>query len=127
MPGRCRDERGNALSVLVVLLVPALILMIGLVVDGGGRLTAERRAESVAADAARAGTDARVRGGQPAARAAADQHLRAAGVDGTVQIGDGWITVHTTVDHRTVFLSLIGVDELSGHGSARARLMPVAP
>ncbi|MGJ3507570.1 pilus assembly protein TadG-related protein [Enemella sp. A6] len=124
---RERDERGNALSVLIVLLIPALIVMIGLVVDGGGRLSAERRAESVAADVARAATDARIRGGEPAARAAAEQRLRAAGVDGTVDVGAGWVTVHTTVGYRPVFLSLIGVDDLPGRGEARARLVPVGP
>lgn len=127
MRHRPPDERGNALSVFIVLLVPVLIVMIGLVVDGGGRLAAERAAETVAADAARAAVDARTTGGEAQARAAAEQRLRAAGVTGEVTIDSGWVTVTSTVDHRTVFLSLIGVDELTGRGAASAQLVPVAP
>ena len=51
-------ERGLSVSVLVCLLVPVLLLCAGLAVDGAGQAAANRRAEAVAAQAARAGMDA---------------------------------------------------------------------
>lgn len=122
-----RAERGNALTVLIVLLVPVLIVMVGLVVDGGGRLAAERRAESVAASAARSGADAHTLGGAPAARTAAEQHLRAAGVEGEVTVTNGTVTVRTTVPYQTVLVSVIGIDELTGRGGAQARAEALTP
>jgi len=47
-------ERG-ALSLMVVVLFGALILMAGIVVDGGAQLTAYENAEALAQEAARAG------------------------------------------------------------------------
>lgn len=126
-PPTAGDERGNALSVLVVLLVPVLIVMVGLVVDGGGRLAAERRAESVAAAAARSGADAHAMGGAPAAQSAAEQYLRAVGVDGEVTVADHVVTVHTSVPYQTVLVSVIGIDELTGRGSAEAHPEELRP
>lgn len=53
-----RDQRGLSLSPFLVILLPALLVMIGLVVDGGAQAAAARHAERVAASAARAGSDA---------------------------------------------------------------------
>nr|BFF19754.1 hypothetical protein GCM10025730_32750 [Promicromonospora thailandica] len=50
---RGRRERGE-INILAAGMVPALIIAIGLVVDGGGRLHAEDEAEYAADQAARA-------------------------------------------------------------------------
>lgn len=51
-PGR--GQRGFSVSVLVCLLIPILLVCIGLAVDGAAKAAADRRAEAVAAQAARA-------------------------------------------------------------------------
>lgn len=53
MSGRARGDRGSV-SLLVVLMVPALLMAGGLVLDGGRQLQARRAATGAAAAAARA-------------------------------------------------------------------------
>lgn len=127
-----RDQRGMSLSPFLVILLPALLIVIGLVVDGGAQAAAARHAERAAAFAARAGSDAaagdRLAGGAStagSATAAAQQALdRDPQVSGTVHLVDGAVVVRTQVRVQTALLSLIGIDELSAHGSARAELSP---
>lgn len=123
-----RNLRGASSSLLAAIIAPALLVLVGLVVDGGGQLAAVRQAEAVAAQAARAGVDAMpatLTGGSSPhlARQAAEQYLAQAGVSGTVTISGEIVTVHTTVTHRTVFLGLIGVHALDGDGEASARMV----
>ncbi|WP_232548002.1 hypothetical protein [Propioniciclava soli] len=127
--GRRDAERGHAMSSFVSVVVVALILVAGLVVDGGAKANAARAAESGAAQAARAAVDAgataRAGGagnGVEAARAAAEQELAERGLAGTVSIRDGRVRVETSTSAPTVFLSLIGVDVLAASGSAEAEL-----
>lgn len=114
---------------LAAIIAPMLLVLVGLVVDGGGQLAAVRQAEAVAAQAARAGADAAVGasiGGGSATQRALDgahDHLRRAGVSGTVEVRDGTVLVRTSVTHRSVFLGLIGVHELTGSGEASARIV----
>ncbi|MBE1877545.1 hypothetical protein IHE71_17800 [Myceligenerans sp. TRM 65318] len=130
---RRRDgaERGE-INILVAGLVPALIIAIGLVVDGGGRLQAADHAQYAAEQAARAGAQeqdiSEAQYGRPpvldeaAAVAAAQAHLAAAGVSGQVDyVENASIGVSTTVTYRTKFLALIGIRSLSAEGSAEAR------
>lgn len=123
-----RDERGASLSGFAVMWVFALVLVCGLVVDGGQKVTAARRAESAAAGAARAATDAtataRLGGHADVAGAvlAAKSHLRALGVDGEVTAGEGRVHVRTRASAATIFLSLVGVRELCASGEAYAEL-----
>lgn len=124
-----RSERGQALSVFVAVSVLALLLVCGLVVDGGAQAAAARRAQAAAAQAARAAVDttatARLAGGQPeagAAVAAARQVLAAHGVDGDISLASGRVEVHTSTRVGTVFLSLIGIDSLAATGTATAEL-----
>ncbi|XSS45266.1 pilus assembly protein TadG-related protein [Propionibacteriaceae bacterium Y2011] len=119
---------------MAAIIAPAMLIMVGLVVDGGGQLGAVRQAEAVAAQAARAGADAgaasQVAGGSvgtTAARTAAEAHLRAAGVSGDVVVQQNQVVVRTTVTHQTVFLGLIGVWTLPGSGEAAARIVPSQP
>jgi hypothetical protein len=134
------DERGHAVSVLMLGVIAALIMVAGLVVDGGQKATAVSRAESVAAGAARAAANAGA-GGTLAggsgptvaagrARQAAQTYLKAAAtgdgapLSGTVTVSGPTVRVRTTVQVSTIFLSVIGIDHLSGDGEATARVVP---
>lgn len=126
-----RDQRGMSLSVFVAVSVLALLLVAGLVVDGGAQAVAARRAELVAAAAARAAADdtatARLAGKRPEAAsaiAAAQRVLTdSRDVAGEVRLVGGRVVVTTTTGIDTVFLSLIGITRLSGRGSAEAELV----
>jgi len=120
-----------SLSVFVAVSVLALLLVAGLVVDGGAQAVAARRAELVAAAAARAAADstatARLAGNRPdvsAAIVAARQVLTGSeDVTGEVHLAGGRVVVTTAAGVDTVFLSLIGITRLVGHGSAEAELV----
>lgn len=122
-------ERGVSLSAFTAVVVVALLLMAGLVVDGGRKAAGQRESEAVAAQAARVGADASSTAavqGLPSgasAVAAARTSLRAQGRTGTVTLHAGGVlevrVVHST---PTTFLSLIGIEELSANGQAAAQL-----
>ncbi|MCY0923430.1 MULTISPECIES: pilus assembly protein TadG-related protein [unclassified Streptomyces] len=125
------DEGGIAIYTAVVTV--ALLGIIGLAIDGGGKLRATERADSVAMEAARAAgqaidpasavTGTGVRVDPQAAQAAAQAYLSRAGTQGTTALSaDGTqltVTVHDT--YATRFLAIVGVGSMSvtGHGSAR--------
>ncbi|MDO5683979.1 MAG: pilus assembly protein TadG-related protein, partial [Propionibacteriaceae bacterium] len=124
------DERGMSLSVLVLLWIGALIIVAGLVVDGGQQVTAARRAESAAAGAARAAADAggtyRLAGrNDPGAGVAAAQAYIAAidNVRGTVTLSSGVVRVDTQSSSPTIFLSLLGIGEVYASAVAEADLV----
>lgn len=124
-----RDERGQSLSAFVAVVMVALLLGAGLVVDGGAQAAASRRAEQAAARAARAALDAtapsRAAGVAPdvaAALRAGEVALEAAGVSGSVRVVAGRVRVETGTSVPTVVLGLIGVRALSARGSAEADL-----
>jgi hypothetical protein len=125
-----RDQRGQALSVFVAVAVLALLLVCGLVVDGGAQAASTRRAETAAALAARAAADAtaarRLAGAAPdlgqaiaAARRVLDTYPD---LTGQVRLVPGGVEVSTAAQVETVFLSLIGIDALAATGSATAEL-----
>ena len=127
---RERDQRGQALSVFMAVGVVALLLVCGLVVDGGAQARAVRQAETVAALAARAAVDAtataRLAGAEPqpavaiqAARQVLDDYPD---LTGEVRLVAGRVEVQTRAEVETVFLSLIGITSLAGSGSATAEL-----
>ena len=122
-----RDERGQSVSVFVIVVFAALVMTAGLVIDGGQKITAASRAEAAAAGAARAATNAGVT--QSLAGASpGDAALRATraflagqpGVSGSASVSNGVVTVTTRATERTLFLSLIGIDSVSATGTARA-------
>ena len=106
---RRRDWRADdgAFTLMVIAFAAALFLMVGLAVDGGGRLAALARADDLAAEAARAAGQAidlpqAINGTadivhQDAAQAAAEAYLRDAGVTGKAQVIDGGHAVMVTV------------------------------
>jgi len=127
MIARAVDERGQSVSVFITVVFAALVMTAGLVIDGGQKIAAASRAETAAAGAARAATNAGVTQSLAGA-SAGDASLRAArvflagqpGVSGSATVSDGVVTVTTRASERTLFLSLIGVDSVSATGSARS-------
>ncbi|WP_460742021.1 pilus assembly protein TadE [Mariniluteicoccus endophyticus] len=124
-----RDERGMSMSVMVTLWVMALVVIAGLAVDGGQRVHAARRAEGAASGAARAATDAAATsrlGGRTdpgVAVLAARAHLTASGVAGSVELDRGVVRVRTRVGAPTIFLSIVGVREVSAGAYAESVLL----
>ncbi|HKD97701.1 MAG TPA: pilus assembly protein TadG-related protein [Micromonosporaceae bacterium] len=127
-------DRGSV-SILFAAGLTAIIMIIGLSVDGGGRLRAAQRAQDVAAEAARAGGQAvdvaRVLAGGPrqldpaAAETAVQDYLRAAGATGSADISDDLrhVTVHVTLVYHTRMLSLVGIATLTVAATATAALV----
>lgn len=127
-------ERGSV-TLFVSITVAGLLVLVGLVVDGGGKVRAAQHASRVAAEAGRAAgqqIDVRaaiegrpLRVDVPAAVEAARRYLRAAQVSGQVIVSSDRrrITVEVTTSERTVFLGLVGISELTAHGSADVELV----
>ncbi|MFC7011745.1 pilus assembly protein TadG-related protein [Streptomyces viridiviolaceus] len=125
------DDRGGV-TVFVAVCVVALIGIIGVAVDGGGKMRATERADHVAGEAARAGGQAvdpttAISGESVVVKpqdaiAAAQAYLRSVGATGTVSVSaDGkTLTVHTTGTYATKFLPVVGIGSMpvTGHGSA---------
>lgn len=136
LKSRLRDDDRGSLSLFVVVVFVALLVTIGLVVDGGGKIRALQRADAVAAEAARTGgqaivasTAVRGRGAvtdPAAARAAAQAYLASADVPGTVTIvGGTQLRVQTSITYQPVFLGMVGVGTLTSTGDAEVRLAQV--
>lgn len=130
MRTRQRRERGSS-TLFVAVVALALFLIVGLVVDGGGRIKATQEADQIAREAARqAGqaliaTDA-MQGGRAdldagKAKAAALAYIRAAGATGSATSAGSEVvvTVHTT--YTPMFLSLIGIGTTQLDGTASTR------
>jgi hypothetical protein len=126
-----RGDHGST-SIAAAILVPAVIVMVGLVYDGNGKVAAVRDASAAAVAAARAGGDASTshvaagRSPGQAAAAAARRSLSAQGVSGSVSVSGRTLRVQTTETYSTVFLQVVGIGQLQGHGEATARIAEVA-
>lgn len=124
---RLRDERGS-LSVAMPSIVLALLLVVGLVVDGGTKATAVATAQTACQQAARsAGQNVVLVAGRPqvdreAAFSAGQSTLAAAGVQGSIAIDGTHLSCTASKTKSTVFLNLIGITDVTGHGSATADL-----
>jgi Flp pilus assembly protein TadG len=113
-----RQDRGQV-TAFVVVLVGALLLCAGLVVDGGRVLAATRDARDVAAGAARAGAQAidittfRDRNtttlDAPVAERQANTFLTQAGYSGTVTVDTDRVTVTITTRVPMAILGIAGV------------------
>lgn len=127
-------DRGSV-SIFIAISVVGLLLIVGLVADGGLKVRAVQQADALAAEAARAagqvidapaavgGTAVRV--DRQGASDAAHTFLAAAGVPGTVNISPGGqaIEVAVTITRPTAFLSLIGITQVSVTGHASVSLV----
>jgi hypothetical protein len=137
-PGRAEaplDPQAGVVTAFVVVLTVALLLVAGLVFDGGRTIVAKRHAINLAEQAARAGAQAidiaTVRAGGPVrlnprqARQAANAYLAAAGASGTVTLtrdatGE-LVSVVVPFSIRSSLLTLAGIPQLRGTGQASAR------
>lgn len=137
-PGRAQaplDPQAGVVTAFVVVLMVALLLVAGLVFDGGRTIVAKRHAINLAEQAARAGAQAidiaTVRAGGPVrvnprqARQAANTYLAAAGATGTVTLtrdatGE-LVSVVVPFSIRSSLLTLAGIPQLRGTGQASAR------
>lgn len=125
---RHEHERGSV-TLWAVILVGGLLVVVGLVVDGGAQLRASQRADQVAREAARSAAQA-ITGepvlGQPGlvdntrGRAAAQSYLDASGVPGTVSVSGGEVSVTTYVTYHPVILSAFGQGQVTVTGEATA-------
>lgn len=126
---RCRDERGS-ISIWLVTSSLVMMVLVGLAVDLGGQVHAKQRAHDVAAQAARSGGQQvqaapAVAGDYlavdtTAARAAAEDYLAAADVEGSVAItGGDTIAVNVTDTYSPRFLGFLGDLTVTGEASAR--------
>lgn len=131
---RLDDNQRGSVTLWAVLITTAVLMIVGLVVDGGAQLRATQRADQVAREAARAAGQA-ISGdpilGRPGlvdvsrGRQAATSYLAAAGVPGDVTVSGATITVTTRVDWRPVILSAVGVGPVTVTGSAEAEAQQI--
>lgn len=127
---RLGDGESGMVTAFVVIFTLALLLMAGLVLDGGLALAAKVQAIDDAQAAARAGAQAidiptyRASGQitlDPAqATADAEHYLAAAGHTGTVSVNGEQVTVTVTITQATQILSLAGIDHLTETGTGTA-------
>ena len=130
MRARLGASESGMVTAFVVIFTLALLLMAGLVLDGGLALAAKVQAIDDAQAAARAGAQAidiptyRASGQitlDPAqATADAEHYLAAAGHTGTVSVNGEQVTVTVTITQPTQILSLAGIDHLTETGTGTA-------
>jgi len=129
---RMRRDEGSVTLFLCITVI-GLLVLIGLVVDGGAKIRGIQHADALAADAARVAgqrinTPAAITGATPtldtrAATTAARAYLSAHGVTGTVTTTGTTVTVTVTTTTPTIFLGLIGITTITVHGHATATLV----
>ncbi|MHA4818793.1 hypothetical protein ACXZ65_31100 [Streptomyces aculeolatus] len=134
-PLRRRLKRDDgSMSLFYAVTIVGIFLLMGLVVDGGGRLKAGSRATMVATEAARTAGQ-QVDPGQAipgsaivadpaAASAAARSYIAEAGMTGSVRVsGDGkTLTVEVHDTYQPHFASLLGYGSMPVTGRATATL-----
>jgi len=117
-------------SAFVVIFTTALVVMAGLVLDGGLALSAKVQAIDDAQAAARAGAQAidiplyRATGQitlDPTQATADTQHyLARIGESGTVRVEGDQVTVTVAISQHTQILSIAGIDQITVSGSGNA-------
>lgn len=127
-----REEQG-AVVVFVVGLTTALLLVAGLVFDGGQILAARREAYALADNAARAGAQAvdldALRAERPvylepaAAQAAARSYLERVGWEGTVTVTGDTVQVRVSQNVPLVVLRMLGMEARTVAGTGQARIV----
>lgn len=127
-----RDEHG-AIVVFVVGLATALLLVAGLVFDGGQILAARREAYALADNAARAGAQAvdldALRADRPvhlepaAAQAAARSYLERVGSEGAVTVTGDTVQVRVSQNVPLLVLRMVGMQERTVAGKGQARIV----
>jgi Flp pilus assembly protein TadG len=128
------NREDGSITLFAVVIVAGLLIALGLVVDGGRQLAAQRQADAVADQAARAGAQAldrtllrttgTARLDEAAAAAAARRFLAESGADGAVDVTATTVTVRVTATHPTEVLGLIGLARMTVHATGTATLTP---
>lgn len=130
-----RRSDSGSVTLFLVISVVGLLALVGLVVDGGTKVRAVQRADTLAAEAGRAGgqainVPAAITGDAPtvdarAAVAAAQDYLNRNGVNGTVTVADAGRTliVEVTSTTDTIFLGVIGINAMTVRGHAQVTLV----
>jgi hypothetical protein len=118
------------ITAFVVVMATALILLAGLVLDGGLTLAARERALNLAQEAARAGAQGinlatyRQTGNlvlsAPLATADAQRYLASTGAQGTVQVTGNTVTVTVTITQPMQILDAAGLSAITVHATASA-------
>jgi hypothetical protein len=131
---RFRDRFGEPeagmVTAFVVVFTLAILVMAGLVLDGGLALSAKVQAIDDAQAAARAGAQAidiplyrstgQITLDPTQATVDAERYLTGAGKTGTVQVAGEQVTVTVTISQPTQLLSLAGIDHITVTGSGTA-------
>lgn len=129
---RLRDDERGSITPMFVVFVPALVLVIGLVVDGAGKIQANDNAQAIAAGASRSAanalasqvvTDGGIGLDNTRARNAALDYIDAAGMTGTVNVNGNRITVNVQTTYATKFVTIIGITSLPAEATATAELI----
>lgn len=125
-----RHGESGQLTAFVAVLGFALVLVAGLVADGGGVLAAHQQAVSDAFEAARTGAQqldqsalrsaGTVSVDPQAARSAALSYLGKLGETGTVSVNADSVTVTVSFRHPLAVLSAIGIGPVAISGTATA-------
>lgn len=125
-----RDQSGRV-TAFVIIMVTAILLFAGLVLDGGLALAAKVRAVGEAQEAARAGAQeidlaayratGTLRLVPQQASAAARSYLAAAGHSGSVSVAGNTVNVTVTISQPTELLGLIGIGSITVTGSGQAQ------
>lgn len=113
-------EKGQT-SILTVLVTISIFLVIGLVVDGGAKLTAASEASGIAQQAGRTGAqslaglnESTPRIDPASAAAKARKYIQATGKTGSAKVtSPNTIQVSVTASKPTIFLSLLGITKVS--------------
>lgn len=131
------EEGGGAVSVPMTIIVLAMLVVIGLAIDGVRAAQGLANADAVAEEAARAAGQSldvlALRRGiavvDPVkAVAAAREHLAQAGVTGSISVVTPQrVRVEVRITRPTVLLGIIGRTEITSTGSAEAQLVAVPP
>jgi len=123
-----RDESG-VLTAYVAVLAVALLATVGMAVDSGRAIAAQRLAADEAEQAARSGAtqlsvqglrDGRLVLDPAAAVRAAEQYTQQSGHPGTATVSSGIVTVRIVVVVPTTILGIVGVNRIVVSATASA-------
>jgi putative Flp pilus-assembly TadE/G-like protein len=131
----CRHAAGasdrGSISAFVTSVATSVILLAGLVFDGGMALAAHVKAHGQAEAAARAGaqeidlaayrSDGTLTLNEPEATSAARQYLAGIGVDGDVTATAAAVVVTVTTTYETQLLGMIGINTVDVAATASAQ------
>jgi hypothetical protein len=126
---RSRDHAGESgegggIAFLMLGAAVALLMVLGLVLDGSAKAHALDRANQLAYEAARAGLQtlnpSAARVDVVAVDNAVGRYLSAHGVSGVAEVADQQVIVEVTISEPTRMLSMVGIDSMTvtGHGTA---------